>query len=146
MNKPTEEKLREMLSGSGLRSTAHRGGILTVLLSAERPLTQEQIAEKLGVNAPNKTTIYRTLVVLLKHNLVHRAYVQNRTWHFEAAYRCRSDQCHPHFTCVRCQRIHCLHEAFIPAVENVPEGFTVQSRQLRLQGICADCQKKTVTA
>ena len=142
--KPTDnlhKKAANLLVSCGLKKTGPRLAILAVLLEADKPMTQEQIAERLDPAAPDKTTIYRSLMKLVEHNLVHLAYIQERAGYFETAHHCRADQCHPHFTCVQCHETHCLHETLIPDVKNIPSGFIVQHRQLRLEGICADCQK-----
>jgi Fur family ferric uptake transcriptional regulator len=141
MSKDILHKVEELLESCGLRKTHPRQEILSILLQTDQPLTQEQIAERIGPSAPDKTTIYRTLMTLAGRNLVHQAYLKDRTRHFELAHHCRADQCHPHFTCTDCGRTHCFHDAVIPAVKNIPAGFLVQHRQLRLEGICADCRK-----
>lgn len=142
MNKDIFEKAVVLLKSCGLRKTQPRAVILSVLLEADSPLTQDQIAERIGSTAPDKTTIYRTLMILVKNNLIHQAYIQNRSRHYEPAHHCRADQCHPHFTCTDCGRTHCFHETMIPDVKNIPFGYVVQHRQLRLEGICADCRVK----
>jgi Fur family ferric uptake transcriptional regulator len=140
MNKTPLQKASDLLDSCRLRKTQPRQEILSILLQADHPLTQEQIADRIGSQAPDKTTIYRTLMALIRHNLVHQAYLRDRTRHFELAHHCQADQCHPHFTCTDCGQTHCLYDTVIPAVKNIPDGFLVQHRQLRLEGICADCR------
>jgi len=134
MTPPTNEQIAATLRDKQLRTTAPRVAVMRVLLEAGCPLTQHQIAERLGTASPNKTTIYRTLVSLMEANLAHKAFVQQRQWHFEPAH-----QCHPHFTCTRCQRTECLYDVAIPLVQ-LPEGLTMQRQQIRIEGICADCR------
>ncbi len=145
MNNGMHPKALALINSCGLRRTRPRLTILSALLMADSPQTQDQIAEQLGVAAPDKTTIYRTLMTLIRHNLVHQAYLKNRTRHFELAHHCRADQCHPHFTCTECGQTHCFHDVEIPPVRNIPAGFLVRHRQLRLEGICAACRKKSET-
>lgn len=130
----------QLLESVRLRQTAPRLAILEVLLKAKAPLTREQIAEQIGADAPNKTTIYRTLTHLVDKNLVHQAYLEDRTGHYELAHNCGKHQCHPHFTCSQCEQTVCMTEVFAPIVE-LPKGFTLQRQQIRLEGICDKCAK-----
>lgn len=143
MNKETLEKTEALLQSCGLRKTRPRRAVLTALLKADSPLTQDRIAEQIGTAAPDKTTIYRILMILVKHNLIHQAYIHNRTRHFELAHHCRADRCHPHFTCVLCRQTHCLTEAYPPLVQNLPAGFQIHRQQIRLEGVCPECSAKT---
>jgi len=135
------ETATELLRSARLRLTEPRTAILEALLDARAPLTQEQIADCIGTTAPNKTTIYRTLMSLVEKGLVHKAYLEERTWHFELAHHCGKHQCHPHFTCSRCQRTQCLPEVSMPLVE-LPEGYIMQRQQVRVEGICSSCRKR----
>lgn len=134
-------KAAALLNSVNLRQTQPRVAILTVLLTADAPLSQEQIAEQIGTAAPNKTTIYRNLMNLVDKDLVHKAYLEERTWHFELAHHCGRHQCHPHFTCSVCQQTQCLPEVAMPLVE-LPEDYVMQRQQVRIEGICGDCRKK----
>jgi len=140
MHKNFLQKAEDLLTSCQLRKTHPRLEILRALLQTNCPLTQEQIAERIGSRSPDKTTIYRTLMTLMQHNLVHQAYLKGRSRYFEPAGRCRADQCHPHFTCTSCGKTHCFYDAEIPAVRNIPAGFLVRHSQLRLEGLCANCQ------
>lgn len=136
------QKAVALLNSVNLRQTQPRVAILTVLLKAGAPLSQEQIAEQIGTASPNKTTIYRNLMSLVDKNLVHQAYLEERTRHYELAHHCGKHQCHPHFTCSACQRTECLPEVSMPLVE-LPDAYVMQRQQVRVEGICRECQKKT---
>ena len=133
-------KAINLLQSANLRQTEPRLAILRVLLKADTPLTQEQIADKIGADAPNKTTIYRTLTQLVKKNLVHQAYLDDRTAHFELAHHCGEQQCHPHFTCRQCRKTQCLTGIHAPLVE-LPKGFVMHRQQIHIEGLCEKCQK-----
>ncbi len=134
-NAKADELLREV----GLYSTACRRATLEVLVRSNRPLSQSQIADQLSDSGFNKVSIYRTLASLVEVGLVHKAFLQERTWRFEAAHRCSETQCHPHFTCIRCGNTHCLTGARVPMVEGFPEGFVIHRQQVRLEGLCPRC-------
>ena len=132
-------KAIELLHSAKLRQTEPRLAILQTLLKADTPLTQEQIADQIGLDAPNKTTIYRTLTQLVEKNLVHQAYLEDRTAHFELAHHCGKHQCHPHFTCRQCRQTQCLTGVSTPLVE-LPKGFSMQRQQIHIDGVCPDCK------
>jgi len=134
------QKAAQLLDESGLRKTRPRLEILCVLLAADSPLTGEQIFDRITPASVDKATVYRTLLILLKHNIVHHAYLRSRIRHFELSHHCKPDHCHPHFTCRDCGRTVCLYQAVVPAVQNLPDGFLVLHRQTRLEGICANCR------
>ena len=139
MKSDIEQKAKELLKSAKLRRTGPRIGILSALLGAGRPLTQDQIALSLGLAAPNKVTIYRTLESLLSAGLVHKAFLQERTWHFELAGNCTESQCHPHFTCTNCGDTHCLTEVALPMAKSLHQGFVIEHQRVQLEGLCPDC-------
>jgi Fur family ferric uptake transcriptional regulator len=79
---------------------------------------------------------------LVEKNLVHQAYLEDRTGHYELAHNCGEHQCHPHFTCNTCLRTKCLTDAVAPMVQ-LPQGFKMLRQQIHIDGICPDCLKKS---
>jgi len=140
MESQTERKVRQMLKSARLRRTKPRSDILTALLEAHQPLTREQIAERIGARAPNKVTIYRALETFVAADIVHKAFVQDRTWYFELSHHCTADQCHPHFSCRRCGRTDCLPELSIPMTAD-SNGYIIQHQRVQLEGLCPKCSK-----
>lgn len=139
MSMEPNDKARRMLKGASLYCTEARIAILQVLMHAAGPLRQDQIAGQLKTRAMNKVTVYRTLESLAGAGLVHRAFMQNRTWHFELADHCTKTQCHPHFTCTNCGVTHCMTDILLPMARIPRKGFVVQRQQVRLEGLCPAC-------
>ncbi|MFH1613828.1 MAG: transcriptional repressor [Planctomycetota bacterium] len=140
MKRKIRYRSEKLLESTGMRRTKHRIAVLAVLLEKGKPLTQEQIALALADNAPNKVTIYRTLDTLCRAELVHRAFLHNRTWYFESAHHCDERRCHPHFTCRSCGNTHCLTQISLPPlVSGLHKGFIIHRQQVRLDGLCPDC-------
>ncbi|MHC5061029.1 MAG: Fur family transcriptional regulator [Planctomycetota bacterium] len=131
-------KARDLLKNVGLRQTVPRQVVLSVLLKATAPVTHEQITAELAAGAPNKVTIYRVLESFIEAGIVHKAFLKERTWHFELADNCTEDQCHPHFTCRSCEATHCFTDADLPITES-PRGFTVLHQRVQLEGLCPKC-------
>jgi Fur family ferric uptake transcriptional regulator len=139
VNNNRKQKAKELLKAASLRRTNPRIAVLAALLDAKKPLTQRQIAKKLGQKAPDKVTIYRILETLLNANLVHRAFLRLSSWHFELAHNCTKNQCHPHFTCTGCGDTHCLTELSVPMAKNPHKNFIIHRQQVRLEGLCPKC-------
>jgi Fur family ferric uptake transcriptional regulator len=139
MTEKLDDKARAMLKKARLYCTEARITILKVLMEAARPLRQDQVAEQVTRRTLNKVTIYRTLESLAAVGLVHRAFTQNRAWHFELADHCTEKQCHPHFTCTNCGVTHCLTDISVPIARIAGKGFVISRQQVRLEGLCPAC-------
>ena len=127
---------KEALKQAKLHSTKNRAAILTLLANEDKPLSQDQIAGRLGRDCPNKVTIYRTLESLCRAGLVHKAFVHKRAEHFELADRCTDAQCHPHFTCTSCGDMHCLTGISLPMARSPYKGFIIGRQRIQLEGLC----------
>lgn len=130
---------REMLKTAKLYCTSGRVAVLNVLIKANKPLNQVQIARRLGKDHFDKVSIYRTLESLTEVGLVHKAFVEKRAAHFELAHHCTKNQCHPHFTCIRCGDTHCLTGVVLPMAQSPHKGFIIHRQQVRLEGLCPAC-------
>ena len=128
-----------MLKIARLYCTAGRVAILRILLKADKPLRQDQIARRLGGRSFDRVTIYRTLESLLDVGLVHKAFMAERAWHFELAHNCSETQCHPHFVCTDCGGTYCLTEMVLPVVRSRHKGFLIRRQQTQLEGLCPAC-------
>jgi Fur family ferric uptake transcriptional regulator len=134
-----ETQACEMLKAVKLYCTGGRVAILTVLMEAGKPLSQDQIARRSGKNHFDKVTIYRTLESLLGVGLVHKVLIDKRARHFELSRNCTESQCHPHFTCTSCGDTTCLTEISLPMAKSPHKGFIIRRQQVRLEGLCPTC-------
>ena len=139
MKSNVDLKARRILKTAKLYCTAGRVAVLRILLKADKPLRQDQIAQRLSARSFDRVTIYRTLESLLEVGLVHKAFLDERARHFELARNCSETQCHPHFTCTSCGSTHCLTEMSIPKVKGTHKGFLIHRQQTRLEGLCPAC-------
>ena len=142
MKPTTEQKIEQLLKSANLRRTKPRIAALSVLLSADKPINQQEIADKAGVVAPDKVTIYRILETFIEAGIVHKAFIKDRTQHYELAHNCTKTQCHPHFTCKNCGTTNCLIGFSVPTVEGLKKGFVIHRQQVRLEGLCPACNTR----
>jgi Fur family ferric uptake transcriptional regulator len=142
MKQNIKQKARKLLVAAQLRCTNQRMAVLSALIRAGRPMTQEQISTSLGIIAPNKVTVYRILEGFVGAGLVHRVFLSQRTWHFELADRCTQNQCHPHFTCRICGDTYCLSEMSFPMARSHRKGFIIDRQRVQLEGLCPACSSR----
>lgn len=135
-------QIRKMIKAAKLYCTEGRIAILKVLVKADKPLSQDQIAQRLGRKHFDKVTIYRTLESLLTVGLLHKVFIDKRACHYELAHNCTENQCHPHFTCTNCGSTHCLTEISLPLAKSPHKGFLIRRQQVRLEGLCPACVLK----
>jgi len=133
------QRIEQLLKSANLRRTKPRIAVMSILLAADKPVTQQEIAEKAGAGAPDKVTIYRTLETFVQAGIVHKAFLRERTRHYELAHNCTQHQCHPHFTCSNCGRTVCLTKSSLPMIKVSEKGFVVHRQQVRLEGLCPGC-------
>lgn len=133
----TDKKAVEMLKLGGLRPTRVRMSMLSAMLTADEPLSREQIAQRMGESA-NKVTLYRTLHSLVETGLVHAALIRDRVQFYEPSHHCSEHLCHPHFVCRGCHKTICLTEITPPTVD-LPAGFRLERQQLQMEGLCSIC-------
>ncbi len=138
----TNTILKKKLRTARLSNTKCRLSVLKILTEARSPLTQDQIAKKLGKVHSDKATIYRTLEKFISTGLVHRAFTDSRAQYFELADNCTEHQCHPHFTCKTCGNTLCLTNLNVPMLKMRNNGFHVTNQQIRLEGQCPQCAGK----
>ena len=130
---------RDMLKTAGLYCTRARLGVIKALLQMNRPTNQEQITHTLD-EPFDRVTIYRTLDSLVRADLVHKVFLEERACHYELAHHCSKTQCHPRFTCTQCGQTHCLTDLKLPLAHSPHKGFVIQRQQVRLAGLCPQCR------
>jgi len=141
MKSQIKEKIDRLLNSAKLKRTGPRRTILEILLAGNRPQTADEIVSAMGNTRPNKVTVYRTLESMVDAGLVHKAFVEERSQHYELADKCTEHQCHPHFVCTDCGRTSCMHDMSLPMAISAPAGFVIERQQVRLQGLCPKCNE-----
>jgi len=130
---------QQTLRRAGLRCTRGRLAVYELLVSRARPLAHQDIMEGLGNSGVDRVTVYRALETLVERGVVHKAFLQQRRWHFEAADRCGEHHCHPHFTCTRCEQTTCLDDVEVALVRGLKRGYVAERQRVHISGICPAC-------
>lgn len=128
------------LRAAGLRVTPQRRAILQALEAADRPLSVEDIRQRLEENGSGVPTIYRNLQCFVENGWVESILGSDQTMRFV---RCRSGHHHHHLQCEVCGRTVEVHTCSVEAsLTNLQElsGFRITGHQLLLFGLCPNCQ------
>lgn len=94
----------------------------------------------------DKSTIFRTLNLLLSHGLIHAVDDGSGSVKYNVCpedCECENvvDDEHTHFYCTSCHRAFCLTGIHVPVVE-LPEGFILHSINYVIKGLCPECRVK----
>ncbi len=131
---------RELLSSRGLRTTAARLAVVHWLQRSGSPATHAEIAADLVPLGFDKATVLRNLTDLVEAGLVTRKELGDHVWRFELRDASHAEGCqHPHFICVDCGSVTCLHSFEMPkaAMKSVSEIGRVS--EILIRGHCLMC-------
>ncbi|MBH1940121.1 transcriptional repressor [Mobilitalea sibirica] len=123
------------------RNTKQRQLILSILMEADRPISINEIYNKVIEKLPSiaKSTIYRNIDILLKQDLIDKYHFHDN----EIFYRIKADQNeHKHYVmCDQCNKMFDLPSCPIHDIETAmeEEGFIIQKHQIQISGICKNC-------
>lgn len=128
----------KILMDHGIRPSQQRLCILQYIQSVKTHPTVDTIFTALHPNFPSlsRTTVYNTLELFKKHDLVISLDMGEGYLRYDA-----DMNPHCHFKCEKCGNVYDIFEE-PPSVDSiVPEGFTLKSSALYIFGICSKCAK-----
>lgn len=130
------------LESKGIRPTANRILVMKTLMGEQNPQSLSNLERKMV--SMDKSSIFRTLTLFLKHDVVHAFEDGRGVLCYELCEEkgaCDHHDGHIHFYCESCQRSFCMEDIHIPSFE-LPEGFYPHSISFVIKGECPDCRKK----
>ncbi|MBP5380785.1 MAG: transcriptional repressor [Bacteroidaceae bacterium] len=136
-------EIEQRLEHRGVKLTAMRLLVYQELEHARRPLSLRELEEKMPT--AERSTIFRTLTLLLQHHLIHAIEDGSGSLRYEVCQGdddCTLDDQHIHFYCEHCHRTYCFHDTKIPQV-SLPEGFQISSINYMVKGLCPSCATHT---
>ncbi len=150
--RPTPEALVRLftryLKEQGLPLTHQREAVATVLFSAEGHLSADDVETTLRGRGERigKATVYRTLDLLVKSNLVDEFDFGEGFKRYE--HRLRAQPGHQHLICQSCGKVEEFAMPELPAIEARAArelGFRPQRHRVEIFGLCRACQDKGLT-
>ncbi len=130
-----------------LKRSEQREAILDTFLRSERHLSVDDLLQLVQKKRPDigRTTVYRTLKLLLEAGLASQLDVQGQA-RFEHEY---NRQHHDHFICNGCSEII---EFSNPEIEQLQDdiaagiGFVIQGHRHQIYGLCQRCATRRPAA
>lgn len=135
-------EIEHTLLENGIKPTAMRILVYRLLSQCRHSVSLKQMEERM-VTA-DRSTIFRTLNLLVKHHLVHTIEDGSGSLKYELSANSShnsQDEEHVHFHCEECQQTYCLHQVSIPQV-CLPDDFEITSVNYIIKGICPKCRTK----
>lgn len=124
------------LRAQGLRLTPHRKAVVHALRISPAPLSAEELHRK--VPQAHLVTLYRTLDMLFRANIVRSIGLDQERAHFELAF-----DHHHHIVCVSCERIEDVHvkdKKLEKEALAVSDKFRrITNHSLEFFGLCNTC-------
>lgn len=141
--------IRDLLQKAGLKYSRQREAILRELQESERPLTAQDLSDRLNKRAETEqttmrywpSTIYRTLDYLLQADLVTRVDIPNCE---QGAFLFHEQNADRHFAiCLHCRKVIPLATCPLHPIvrELAADGFRVTRHRVEIYGTCAECRK-----
>ena len=132
-----------ILRKNGHRLTPQRMLVIDILHSAERHISAEEIYRQLHKRYPyaNISTVYRTLELLKKSNLV----METDFGEGRVRYHIADKGHHHHLICRTCGQIIDMEESLLHPLEDTllqKYGFNADLRHLAISGECGRCGTK----
>jgi Fur family ferric uptake transcriptional regulator len=131
---------RAILLAAGLRTTAARTAVIRWLQAAKSPATHAEIAVDLVPLGFDKATVFRNLNDLAEAGLVTRTELGDHVWRFELRDASHADRGqHPHFVCIDCGTVTCLHDIDMPAASKKSISKVGEVTEILMRGHCVSC-------
>lgn len=146
MNVATEDTLRGLLQGAGLRVTSPRLATLAVVAEHQHAGTDEiaaAVRERLG--SVSTQAVYGVLNALTEAGLVRRQDTGSRD---AARYEIHRHDNHHHLLCRVCGRLEDVPCAvgLAPCLEpDDDHGFAIETADVLFRGVCATCREAAAT-
>jgi Fur family ferric uptake transcriptional regulator len=130
------------LKEKGLKLTPQRMLIVDIIHDARGHLTAEEIIEYVQKKMPgiNKSTVYRTLEILVKAGCVYKSEFGN-----DFVYHHAEEGHHHHLLCTRCGKtVNCDEDLFAPLQKSLMEKYRFRAdfRHMVMSGICGECRSR----
>ncbi|GIX03653.1 MAG: transcriptional repressor [Planctomycetaceae bacterium] len=139
------EKFREFLKTKNKRLTPEREAIVEAVYSTHQHFDAEQwvlnLARRPGTAGASRSTIYRTLNLLVEAGLLRRVARANDREVYEHDYGYPQ---HDHLICKKCgAMIEFPNDQISTIIEQIAgeHGFRVSGHRLEVEGICAECSR-----
>ncbi len=141
---PGDRDLRkDQLREAGLRATASRVAVLSLLHASSSPLSHADVVERLQDGAWDKATLYRNLLDFVRVGLARRSDLGDHVWRFELVTdHSHEPFAHPHFICTDCGDVECMPGLAVALRkrEGIPSAVRHREVDVQIRGVCDRCR------
>jgi len=142
---PVVDRFVAYLREHNLPVTAQRLAIADVLLTSERHLSAEEVAQEVSSRgrAVGTATVYRAIDTLLESGLLVERDFGEGFRRFEPA---RDIPHHEHLVCTQCGKVEEFRDERLERMTTIvaeSRGFARQRHRLVIHGVCRECQRGT---
>jgi Fe2+ or Zn2+ uptake regulation protein len=132
---------RKTLNAAGMRVTNQRSLIMEIIRQGKGHLDADEIYRRAREKEPrlSLSTVYRTLQMLKKLDLVDELHFDEEHHHYEVKPAAE----HHHLVCLDCGKVIEINYPLSRDIKrNVPEarGFDILETEVRMTGYCAKCR------
>ena len=119
------------------RITKQSTAILNAIQAAQRPLLAPEILEAAALEVPGMgmATVYRNIKSLVDNGMLTTVHLPGENPRYEPSHHHH----HHHFHCTRCDKVFDVHDCPGDMQQLAPKGFTVESHEITLYGVCETC-------
>lgn len=117
--------IEQLINGKNIKLTTARSAILEILAHAIKPLSYEDIKDKLLMD---KATFYRNIAKFEEENLINSFESNDKKRYFEIL-----KTPHAHFICTACSKIECVEEE----LPFILQGYQIDN--IIVKGLCPSC-------
>lgn len=139
-----ESQITQKLRDRSCKLTGPRLAIITALEQQAHPMTIREIHARLGPTECDLATIYRSMHLLEKMEIVKRFDFGDSVARYELV-RHEDHEHHHHLICTDCAKVVEIEECFSEELEQKiahGNGFAGITHKLEFFGICPACQEK----
>nr|WP_321407082.1 transcriptional repressor [uncultured Carboxylicivirga sp.] len=133
-------EIDKKLEEKKIKPTAMRKLVYEVMLKSKKALNLYEIEQQF--DNVDRSTIFRTLKLFQDNCVAHT--IDDGTGAIKYGLcgegcTCAPDDLHVHFLCNKCGQTHCWLDMPVPQMD-LPQGFTFESANFVVKGICPDCK------
>ena len=133
-------KAVEILNNHNLKRTSCREGIIEVVMTAKKALSENEIREKLAGNY-DRTTFYRSFKTLEEHKIIHKIVIDNQLVKYALDNTVTHKDEHVHFYCNECYAVKCMDHIPVHKYQ-LPDGYSDVEIEVLIKGTCAKCKNQ----
>ncbi|MDR1882739.1 MAG: transcriptional repressor [Prevotella sp.] len=130
----------QILKRHNLKNTGCRKFIIGELLDGDCALSESEIKKALP-DLFDRVTFYRSLKTLEENSIIHRVVLHDSTVKYALNREVLPKGEHAHFHCMECDAVTCMETGALAPVA-IPQGFSVDSMDVLLEGTCPGCKRQ----